>query len=358
MKPITVNRFNQYLENVAADNHQEFAHIYAGKQFTVEPTVQQKIDNAVLENSEFLKMINIVYVDEQAGEALQLGLSGPIASRTNTETGERKTKSIHSLKDNPYLCVQTNFDTHITYADLDAWAKFPDFAARISALKAQQIALDRIMIGFNGESAAKDTNISKNPLLQDVNIGWLKLIKDRAAEKVMKEEVKGSGKIEVGTGKTYQTLDALVYAMKEDFIASQFRNDTKLVAILGSNLLADKYFPLVNNPKGTEQLAGDTIISQKRVGGLRAITVPYFPENAVLVTSLDNLSIYIQDGKMRRTIDDVPKHNRIEDYISSNEAYVVQNYDAVALALNIQMSEDSNSTSAQAETKASGGEGA
>lgn len=99
-------------------------------------------------------------------------------------------------------------------------------------------------------------------------IGWLQLIKERAPEKVMKEEVKGSGKIEVGDGKTYKNLDALVYAMKEDFIASQFKNDTKLVAILGSDLLADKYFPLINETKPTEQVAADTIISQKRVGGL------------------------------------------------------------------------------------------
>lgn len=34
-------------------------------------------------------------------------------------------------------------------------------------------ALDRIMIGFNGVKRAKTSNRAENPLLQDVNKGWL-----------------------------------------------------------------------------------------------------------------------------------------------------------------------------------------
>lgn len=37
-------------------------------------------------------------------------------------------------------------------------------------------ALDRIMIGFNGVKRAKTSNRSENPLLQDVNKGWLQKI--------------------------------------------------------------------------------------------------------------------------------------------------------------------------------------
>ena len=73
---------------------------------------------------------------------------------------------------------------------------------------------------------------------------------------------KRSGKIEIGAGKTYKNLDALVFALKEDFIPAQYRDDTKLVAIMGSDLLADKYFPLINQEKPSEILAGDTVISQ------------------------------------------------------------------------------------------------
>ncbi|BFU60777.1 MULTISPECIES: phage major capsid protein, P2 family [Rodentibacter] len=335
MKKFTQEKFTRYLAGVAADNNESESFVAAGGQFTVEPSVQQKLENAVLENSEFLKRINIVMVEEMKGSTLRLGVLSPVASRTDTNQKARETTDIHSLQENTYACEQTNFDTHLSYPILDAWAKFPDFAARVGKLKAERIALDRIMIGFNGTSVATTTDRTKNPLLQDVNKGWLSQIEEKAPARVMKEEVKDSGKIEIGTGKTYKNLDALVFALKEDFIPAQYRDDTKLVAIMGSDLLADKYFPLINQEKPTEILAGDTVISQKRVGGLQAVSVPYFPKGTVLITSLDNLSIYVQEGKVRRHIKDVPERNRVEDYLSSNEAYVVENYEALAMAKNI-----------------------
>ena len=128
-------------------------------------------------------------------------------------------------------------------------AKFPDFAKRLANAKAERMALDRIMIGFNGTSRAATSNRTSNPLLQDVAVGWLKKIEDAAPQRVMKEEQSGSNKIEVGQGKTYKTLDALVFTAVSDFIAEQFQDDTKLVAIMSRDLLADKYFPLVNARK-------------------------------------------------------------------------------------------------------------
>lgn len=335
MNKFTKQKFNAYVAGVAQDNGEDVAFVANGGQFTVEPTIQQKLENAVLESSDFLKRINVVMVQDMKGSALRLGVLSPVASRTDTNTKARETTDIHSLQENVYSCEQTNFDTHLNYATLDSWAKFPDFAARVGKLKAERIALDRIMIGWNGTSVAATTNRTSNPLLQDVNKGWLKQIEDKATARVMKEAKSGTGKIEIGAGKEYKNLDALVYALKEDFIPDQYRDDTKLVAIMGSDLLADKYFPLINQDKPSEQAAGDTIISQKRVGGLQAVTVPYFPKGTVLVTSLDNLSIYVQEGRVRRHLKDVPERNRVEDYLSSNEAYVVENYEAVAMAKNI-----------------------
>lgn len=335
MKKFTKQKFENYIAGVAADNGETTEFVRAGGQFSVEPSIQQKLENAILESSDFLKRINIVVVDELTGDTLNLGSSGPVASRTDTNQKARETTDIHSLQDNTYVCEQTNFDTHLNYRTLDSWAKFPDFAARIGKLKAERMALDRIMIGWNGEKVAKTTDRKANPLLQDVNKGWLVQIEEKAQARVMSEEQKGSGKIEVGTGKTYKNLDALVYALKEDFIPEQYRNDAKLVAILSSDLLADKYFPLINQEKPSEQAAGNIAISQKRLGGLQAVSVPFFPKGTVLVTALDNLSIYTQEGAVRRHFKDVPERNRVEDYLSSNEAYVVENYEAVAMAKNI-----------------------
>lgn len=339
MRPETRKVFNAYLQGVADDNQVEFSGLQSGQKFTVTPSVQQRLEKKVQESSAFLKMINLVPVTEQTGEILGLGIAGTIASTTDTNAQDRQTQDIHKLSKIAYACQQINYDTHLRYSTLDMWAKFPDFAEKVGQLKVERMALDRIMIGFNGTSRAATSNRTTNPLLQDVAKGWLAKIEADAPERVMKEEKPSTGKIEVGAGKTYQTLDALVFDAVTDFIEPQYQDDTNLVAILGRDLLADKYFPLVNDTKATEQLAGDTIISQKRVGGLRAIQVPFFPKGTVLITRLDNLSIYYQEGALRRTLEDNAKRDRYEDYTSSNDDWVVENYEQVALLKNIKMVE-------------------
>ncbi|WP_312828093.1 P2 family phage major capsid protein, partial [Escherichia coli] len=75
----------------------------------------------------------------------------------------------------------------ISYPKLDAWAAHSDFQSRISTQIARQVALDRIMIGFNGTSHAEKSNFSTNKLLQDVNVGWLEHIRTDASERVMND---------------------------------------------------------------------------------------------------------------------------------------------------------------------------
>src|SRR3546814_13308500 len=49
----------------------------------------------------------------------------------------------------------------------------------------KQQGLDRIMIGWNGTSAAVETDRDANPMLQDVNFGWLYKIRTNAPEQVL-----------------------------------------------------------------------------------------------------------------------------------------------------------------------------
>ena len=65
--------------------------------------------------------------------------------------------------------------------------------------------------------------------------------------------------------------------------------------------------------------------------------MPYFPENAILITSFDNLSIYYQEDAKRRFIKEEPEANRVADYQSSNEDYVIEAYEKVAFVENIQI---------------------
>lgn len=309
----------------------------AAQTFAVAPTVQQTLENKIQESSEFLGKINIVPVVEQSGQKLGLGISGPVASRTNTDNTDRQTRDLHTLDQNDYKCEKTNFDTHIKYATLDSWAKFKDFQIRVRNQIIARQALDRMVIGFHGSSVAANTDIVVNPLLQDVNKGWLHHLRTDAPARVLNEgATAGKVKIGAGAGTDYKNLDAAVFDAIR-LMDPWFHNNPNLVCMLGRNLMDDKYFPLVNVSQApTETLAADIVISQKRVGGLQAATVPYFPDNTLLITTYDNLSIYWQEGARRRRLEENPKRDRIENYESSNDAYVIENYGLAAMIENIE----------------------
>ena len=132
MRNDTRQTYNDYLARIATLNG--IAATDTAQQFSVAPSVQQKLESAMQESSAFLSRINIAAVDDLQGQKLGLSLSGPAASRTDTATKERKTRDLTALAAQGYHCHKTNFDTHLTYAKLDAWAKFPDFQQRIARL--------------------------------------------------------------------------------------------------------------------------------------------------------------------------------------------------------------------------------
>ena len=333
MKNDTRLAYNEYLAQQVKLN----AVPSATEAFNVAPSVQQRLETKIQESSAFLKRINIIGVRDMQGEKLGLGISGTIASRTDTSgTGERATQDATTLSNQPYACKQTNYDTHIRYATLDAWAKFPDFQARIRDVVLQRCALDRMLIGFNGTSAAATTNRAANPLLQDVNIGWLSQIATNAAARVMAQGAVAN-KVTYGVGADYKNLDALVYDAYHSLLDPWHVDDPQLVAIVGRDLLHDKLFPLVeDNNAPTERLAADIVVSQRRLGGLQAMAVPYFPAGTLLVTRLDNLSIYYQDSARRRAVVDKASRDRIEFYESSNDAFVIEDFGQCAVFKNIE----------------------
>ncbi|SDG61052.1 phage major capsid protein, P2 family [Onishia taeanensis] len=307
----------------------------ATESFAVEPSVQQTLETKMQETSAFLSEINIVGVDELKGEKLGLGISGPIAGRTDTSAKDRTPRDLTSLDANQYECVSTEFDTFLSWQKMDAWAKFRDFQVRVRNAILRQQALDRIMIGFNGTSAAAETDRATYPLLQDVNKGWLQQYRDNAPARVMSEGGT-AGEVRVGPGGDYENLDALVYDVVNELIDPWHRESTELRAICGRKILADKYFPLINKDQPpTEQRALDLIVSQKRMGGQQAARVPYFPDGALLITPTSNLSMYYQNGSRRRYMKDEPKRKRVENYESSNDAYVVEDFGAGCLVENI-----------------------
>ncbi len=319
--------------------------------FSVDPVVEQRLEEVIQEGSEFLQSIQIVPVIEQSGQKVGVGVTRPLASRTNTAAGNRRnpTDPTDTTDRGEYFCKKTDFDHAISYAKLDAWRHRPTFETLVRDTILKQQGRDRIMIGFNGTSAAVATNLVANPLLQDVNIGWLEQIRTEAPERHLQDgALSGAGPNAIyvneagdneGAGQNvdYKTLDALVFDAKQ-LLDEWHRGDTELVVIVGDDLVHDKYFPIIEKAgnTATEMEAVDRIIrSAKQMGGFPAVRVPFFPANALMITRLDNLSIYVQEGTRRRMVRDEPEYDRIANYESVNEAYVVEDYGMVALVENI-----------------------
>ncbi|MDR3429030.1 phage major capsid protein, P2 family [Silvimonas sp.] len=335
MRKVTREKFNLFTAQVASLNDVGSV----TDKFAVAPSIQQTLETKIQESASFLKQINMVGVDEQEGEAIGLGVGSTVASTTDTTQKDRETADPSTLVVDRYRCEQTNFDTHITYQKLDAWAKFTDFQARLRDAIIQRQALDRIVIGFNGVKRVATSNRANNPLLQDVNIGWLQKYRENAAQRVMTSG-KVDTEISIGEHCDYENIDALVMDAINNLIDPWYQDDTGLVAICGRKLLSDKYFPMVNqSQRATDQLATDIILSQKRIGGLPAARVPFFPADAILITRFDNLSLYWQNEKRRRNIIDNSRRDRIENFESSNDAYVIEDYGCGALIENIVMHE-------------------
>jgi P2 family phage major capsid protein len=357
MRKETRQLFKAYVSQIALVNGLDADDVVS--KFAVAPTVEQTLEEKIQQSSDFLQLINFVPVVQQQGARVGVTVTRPIASRTNTAGGTRRTPTdpTDTTDEGGYHCRQTNFDHAIPYAKLDAWRHKPEFQTLLRDVILKQQGRDRIMIGFNGTSVAATTNLATSPLLQDVNEGWLHKIRTKAAARVISdgdltaaglkkiyvasdvEVVNGAGTNTATARADYANLDALAFDAL-DLLDPWHRSDTDLVVIVGWKLVKDKYLNLLQAAGDTasEREAAHRILTlPKQLAGKRAVIVPFFPETSLLVTSLDNLSVYWQEETRRRQIKDEPALDRIENYESVNEDYVVEDFGRCALVENIEM---------------------
>lgn len=296
-----------------------------GRQFSISPTHAQVLNDKIVEQSTFLPHINILPVRDIAGENILGSVSGPIASRTDTTgDGERKAKHVLTLEGLSYELAQTNSDVAIRYKLLDTWSKFPDLHQRYMNYVQERLAADRELVGWYGEKAAKNTNLETNPLLQDVNKGWIEYVRENKPENIF-GGLGDKNEIRIGKDGDYSCLDVAV----DDLLKGiPYYKQKDLVALIGRDLITREKTLLLEAVQGTptEKKAMDSFA--EKFGNLPWMSPSFFPARGLIITSLKNLSIYYQEDSWRRKIEDNPKKDQLEDYLSRNEGYVVEDPEA------------------------------
>ncbi|WP_018692512.1 phage major capsid protein, P2 family [Algicola sagamiensis] len=301
------------------------------QQFNVEPTIEQRLYDGVYETSEFLRRINTQMVDELVGKDVTLSIDNSITGRAGVESdndAERSTHDPSGLGEREYRCYAVECDVHMTWQQMDNWAKYPDFHVRWRNHVKKRNALDIIKVGWNGIKAAPKTDLATNPMLEDLNIGWLQLVRRDAPELAIRSGQVDS-QIRIGLGGDYANLDQAVFDLQQ---AIPLHKRDGLIAIIGSELIAhaqgNYYASQAETPSEKEKIELAQVI--KTYGGLMSFQVPFFPPRGIMVTAFDNLSHLIQSGSTRMHIIDNPKKKRVEDYQSRNDCFYVNDLEKIA----------------------------
>ncbi len=325
MRHATQQKFNALMTNMA----QSYGVANMSESFSATTPMAQKLNDAIQASAAFLSRINIIPVEDIMGEVLDMQIHSTIAGRTDTSgDGERDPQLAGSPDGRQYVCKQTDFDVGIEYALLDAWARYDNFYQRYMSAVYKRIALDRILIGFYGQSAASTSDRATNTKLQDVNTGWLYDLEQNMPEHFLSEVVADSGAITLGSTGDYVNVDQLVYDIGS-LIEEQYRTGQE-VAIVGKGLVAHDMNKVLSEHAETPSEKINFQILGKSYGGYTSVLVPQFPDYGLLVTDPQNLHIYVQSSSLRRHTENQPKKNRIVDFISQNEAYKIGNLNAAA----------------------------
>ena len=314
-----------YTANMAS----AYSQTNVSEQFAVTGPMETKLRATIIDSVEFLRLITTATVDQIKGQVVSAGTNGIKTGRKS----DGRFAAGQGVDGNTYELVEVDSCAYVPWATLATWANAGSerqFMQLMSQNATESFALDILRIGFNGTSVADDTNPTTNPLGQDVNKGWHQLVKDKAADQIMTDAIyfnpDATAALKDGE---YKTLDAIVTEIKLTLIPEQFRNDPRLVVLVGSDLVAAAQIKLMNQAdKPSERVAAQMM--DKSIGGLKAYTPPFFPGKRIVVTMLSNLHCYTQRGTSQRKSENVEDRKRWEDKYWRYEGYAVDEYQAYA----------------------------
>lgn len=295
------------------------------KQFSIAPPIETKLRQAILHSDSFLQMISVLSVDQIKGQVVDVGTGALLTGRVKDG---RFTKKV-GIDGNTFDLAETDSGAAIAWATLTQWANSGsagEFIKMMNSNITRCFALDILRVGFHGKTIAATTDPIANPNGEDVNKGWLTLVKEKAAAQVLaRATLDPTG----ATAGAYKNLDSLVQDLINITIHEVHRGSPDLVVLVGSDLVAAEQHRLLEAATTpTEHKAAQSLA--KTIAGKIAYTPPFFPSDQLWVTTLKNLQVLTQKGTQWRKARNEEDRKQFENSYLRMEGYAVGDFDKFA----------------------------
>ncbi|HCH9279391.1 TPA: P2 family phage major capsid protein [Salmonella enterica] len=285
---ITINK-----PKAAEDFHRNFikggSFLPNSRSFTMSSERENIIRLAVLESAWMMGEITLLDVTAQDGQAIDIGNS---SLHTGRVSGGRFRKHM-AVNGTEFTLTETDSSASISFAEMSALASIGHqglFEEHMGDFFAQAYALDMLRIGFNGKAITDTTDPKTNPKGEDVNIGWHALASDYSDGKQII-----STPLKIGESGDWKNIDALANHLITELIAEPYREDPRLVVLVGAELAANQRLKLFNAADRPADVNAAQMATSS-VAGRFAFIPPFMPGKRLAVTTLKNLQIYTQEN--------------------------------------------------------------
>ncbi|EOI6869047.1 phage major capsid protein, P2 family [Yersinia enterocolitica] len=304
--------------------------------FSISAPQETSLRLALMEQNWFLPLITTRDVDQIRGQVIDVGNPGLFTGR---RVEGRFTKNV-GLSGNIYQLYPTDSCARLPWETLSNWIHSgttdDEFIQLVAEFTLRTFANDILRVGFNGTSAALETDGDANPNGEDVNIGWHQIAKnfdtlhansatpeqDRIPGFTPRVINPGDGELTIGENGIFKTLDAMASWLISTTIPSQFQNEPDLVLLIGSDLIAAEQFRLFQEAgKPTENIAAQMLANT--VTGRRVYVAPFLPGKRMAVTTLANLHNYNQRNHQYRRAEHVQDRLGFENAWWRNSGYAL-----------------------------------
>lgn len=257
------------------------------RRFSLTEPGENILRTSVIESGWLMKNITLRDVNAVSGNAINIGAS---ELHTGRVEGGRFHKKM-AINGTEFFLTETDTCARISYSDMShiCHTGVPDeFEKTVDAFFSQAYALDMLRVGFNGVAIADTTDPEMNKKGEDVNIGWHALAKAHEDGKQILSEP-----VTLGESGTWKNIDLLANHLITELIAEPFREDPRLVVLVGAELAARQRLKLFNAADRPADVNAAQMVTSS-VAGRFAFIPPFMPGKRLAVTTLDNLHIYTQ----------------------------------------------------------------